>query len=81
MGRSYFVIIEGAIGVGKTTLARLLQPAFDADLLLEEFEENPFLADFYVDRSRYAFQTQLFFCSAGTGSNIRWFRMHWLVAH
>ena len=56
-----YVAIEGVIGVGKTTLARLLQPHFDADLLLEVFEENPFLSDFYADRQRYAFQTQIFF--------------------
>ena len=56
----YFAI-EGVIGVGKTTLARLLQPVFDAVLLLEIFEENPFLAKFYDDRHRYAFQTQMFF--------------------
>jgi deoxyguanosine kinase len=53
--------IEGVIGVGKTTLARLLQPAFEAELMLEVFEENPFLSDFYSDRARYAFQTQIFF--------------------
>jgi deoxyguanosine kinase len=56
-----YVAIEGVIGVGKTTLARLLQPAFNAELLLEIFEENPFLSDFYADRARYAFQTQIFF--------------------
>lgn len=56
-----YIAIEGAIGVGKTTLARLLQPAFDAAILLEVFEENPFLSDFYADRERYAFQTQIFF--------------------
>jgi len=56
-----YIAIEGVIGVGKTTLARLLQPAFDSDLLLEVFEENPFLSDFYGDRERYAFQTQIFF--------------------
>ena len=56
-----YIAIEGVIGVGKTTLARLLQPAFDADILLEVFEENPFLSDFYADRERYAFQTQIFF--------------------
>jgi deoxyguanosine kinase len=56
-----YVAIEGVIGVGKTTLARLLQPAFQAALLLEVFEENPFLSDFYADRERYAFQTQIFF--------------------
>ena len=56
-----YIAIEGAIGVGKTTLARLLQPSFEAELLLEVFEENPFLSDFYTDRARYAFQTQIFF--------------------
>ncbi len=59
--RSFFLAIEGAIGVGKTTLARLLQPRLETGLLLEAFEENPFLADFYADRTRYAFQTQMFF--------------------
>lgn len=56
-----YLAIEGVIGVGKTTLARLLQPCFEASLLLEVFEENPFLSDFYSDRERYAFQTQIFF--------------------
>jgi deoxyguanosine kinase len=58
---SFFLAIEGAIGVGKTTLARLLQPRFKTELLLEAFEANPFLSDFYADRTRYAFQTQIFF--------------------
>lgn len=56
-----YIAIEGVIGVGKTTLARLLQPVFEAEVLLEIFEENPFLSDFYGDRARYAFQTQIFF--------------------
>ena len=56
-----YVAIEGVIGVGKTTLARLLQPIFNSEILLEVFEENPFLSDFYADRERYAFQTQIFF--------------------
>ncbi|MEI6289325.1 MAG: deoxynucleoside kinase [Chloroflexota bacterium] len=57
-----YIAIEGVIGVGKTTLARLLQPVFpNSDLILEVFEENPFLSDFYGDRVRFAFQTQLFF--------------------
>ncbi len=60
-GRNFYIAIEGVIGVGKTTLARSLKPMFDADVLLEVFEENPFLARFYQDRERYAFQTQTFF--------------------
>jgi deoxyguanosine kinase len=56
-----YIAIEGVIGVGKTTLARMLQNSFDAEVLLEVFEENPFLSDFYGDRARYAFQTQIFF--------------------
>lgn len=56
----YFAI-EGVIGVGKTSLARLLQPYYRSKILLEVFEENPFLSDFYSDRNRYAFQTQIFF--------------------
>ncbi|MGQ0602523.1 MAG: deoxynucleoside kinase [Anaerolineales bacterium] len=56
-----YLAIEGVIGVGKTSLARLLQPTFNAELLLEVFEENPFLSDFYSDRARYALQTELFF--------------------
>lgn len=56
-----YIAFEGVIGVGKTTLARLLQPSFQAEIMLEVFEENPFLSDFYSDRERYAFQTQIFF--------------------
>src|SRR3990172_9486559 len=60
-GAIMYLAIEGVIGVGKTTLARLLQPTFGGELLLEAFEENPFLSGFYADRKRYAFQTQIFF--------------------
>lgn len=56
-----YIAIEGVIGVGKTTLARLSQPLFQANMLLEVFEENPFLSRFYDNRERYAFQTQIFF--------------------
>ena len=61
MPRHPYIAIEGVIGVGKTTLTRLLQAELGGMVLLEEFEENPFLSDFYADRSRYAFQTQIFF--------------------
>jgi len=53
--------IEGVIGVGKTSLARLLAQRRGAKLVLEEVEENPFLEGFYADAERYAFQTQIFF--------------------
>jgi deoxyadenosine/deoxycytidine kinase len=56
-----YVAIEGVIGVGKTTLARLLAEKWKAHLKLEVVEENPFLAQFYADMRGYAFQTQLFF--------------------
>ena len=58
---SYHICIEGTIGVGKTSLANRLASKLDAKLVLEKFEENPFLKFFYSDRDRYAFQTQLFF--------------------
>lgn len=61
MSANFYLAIEGAIGIGKTTLARLLGREFGTELLLEVFEENPFLSDFYADRERYAFQTQTFF--------------------
>ena len=56
-----YVGIEGPIGVGKTTLARYLQQELNAQLMLEQFEENPFLSAFYENPECYALQTQLFF--------------------
>lgn len=56
-----YIAIEGVIGAGKTTLATLLAERLNADLVLEQFEINPFLEKFYKDRRRYAFQTQIFF--------------------
>jgi deoxyadenosine/deoxycytidine kinase len=56
-----FIVIEGVIGVGKTSLARKIKDRLDAKLILEQFDNNPFLEKFYSDRKRYAFQTQMFF--------------------
>ena len=61
MRNLYYIAIEGPIGVGKTSLANLMAKELGARLVLEEFEENPFLPDFYKDPERYSFQTQLFF--------------------
>ena len=56
-----YIAIDGVIGAGKTTLAKMLAQTYNGTNLLEEVEENPFLADFYSDPKRYAFPTQLFF--------------------
>src|SRR2546421_10700664 len=61
MRENRYVVVEGVIGVGKTSLARRLSERVQARLVLEEVEENPFLKDFYRDRARYAFQTQMHF--------------------
>ena len=61
MNSPYHIAIEGTIGVGKTSLAEILGDRLDAKIVLEEFEENPFLVDFYNNSEGYAFQTQLFF--------------------
>ena len=60
-GENRYIVVEGVIGAGKTSLSRMLSERLQARLLLEEVEENPFLKDFYTDRSRYAFQTQMHF--------------------
>lgn len=56
-----YVVVEGPIGVGKTTVCNLLAASWKAGTVLEEVEENPFLARFYRNRRAWAFQTQLFF--------------------
>ena len=61
MTENRYIAIEGVIGVGKTSLSKLLTERLKAQLVLEEVEENPFLKDFYKDRARYAFQTQMHF--------------------
>ena len=61
MSEIRYIAIEGVIGAGKTTLAQKLCDKLGANLILEQFEENPFLEKFYDDRKRFAFQTQMFF--------------------
>ncbi len=61
MSEIRYIAVEGVIGAGKTSLARILANKINAKIILEEFETNPFLAKFYDDRKRYAFQTQMFF--------------------
>src|SRR5512137_878605 len=56
-----YIVIDGPIGVGKTSLATLLAPELNARLIFERAEENPFLTDFYHDPARFRFQTQIFF--------------------
>ena len=65
-----YIVIEGPIGSGKTTLARKLADRFPVNLLLEKAEANPFLARFYQDPERYALPTQLFFLNQ-RGNQIR----------
>ena len=61
MKKAYHIAVEGSIGVGKTSLSKILAAKLQCKLILEEFEDNPFLSEFYKDSERYAFQTQLFF--------------------
>lgn len=56
-----YIAIEGVIGVGKTSLAKKLAARINAKLILENFEDNPFLEKFYEDPHHYAFQTQMYF--------------------
>ena len=56
-----YIVVEGPIGVGKTTLVERLASRFGVRPLLEVFEENPFLADFYEHQEQFAFQTEMFF--------------------
>ena len=58
---SNYIVVEGVIGVGKTTFAKMLTERLEAELIAEEVFENPFLPDFYKNRKRFAFQCQLNF--------------------
>jgi deoxyadenosine/deoxycytidine kinase len=59
--RHKYIAIEGSIGVGKTSLAKLLAEKLEGRVVLETIEDNPFISKFYSNRETYAFQTQLFF--------------------
>ena len=56
-----YIAIEGNIGAGKTTLAKMLQADLNSDLILEQFSDNPFLSNFYDNPERHAFSVELFF--------------------
>ncbi len=56
-----YIVVEGPIGVGKSSLTHLLAERFHARRVMEVVEENPFLSSFYGDRDKFAFQTQMFF--------------------
>lgn len=62
--KQQFIAVEGVIGAGKTSLARLLAEKTNAKLVLEAFDENPFLAKFYEDADRWSFHTQLSFLAS-----------------
>jgi deoxyadenosine/deoxycytidine kinase len=61
MERPRYIVVEGPIGVGKTTLSNLLAERLGARVVLEQHEENPFLSGFYADPKKHAFKAQLFF--------------------
>jgi deoxyguanosine kinase len=61
MASKKYIVVEGPIGVGKTSLAKMLAAEFQARTVFETVEDNPFLSKFYQDRETYAFQNQLFF--------------------
>jgi len=61
LSHARYIVTEGPIGVGKTSLTTLLSEELNARLVLERAEDNPFLTDFYRDPARYRFQTQMFF--------------------
>jgi deoxyguanosine kinase len=61
MGESRYIVVEGPLGVGKTSLAKLLAETLDAATVLERVDDNPFLEKFYQDRGKHAFQTQIYF--------------------
>ena len=72
------IVVEGPIGVGKTSLARRISAHIDAQLLLEQPELNPFLSRFYQDQQRFALQTQLFFLIIQQAPHHELYRLQYL---
>ena len=64
-----FLVIEGNIGAGKTTLSKMIAEDIDAKLVLEQFADNPFLPKFYKDQERYSFPLELSFLADRYTSN------------
>ena len=71
---SKFIVVEGLIGVGKTSLCRILQRERNAHLVLEPAEHNPFLASFYADPERFAFPAQMFYLATRCQQQTRLFQ-------
>lgn len=61
MAKAKYIVVEGPIGVGKTSLAKILADEFQSQRIFERVEDNPFLPKFYQSRETYAFQNQTFF--------------------
>ncbi len=69
--RGLFVAVAGNIGAGKSTLTRILSERYHLSPVYEAVDENPYLADFYGDMRRYAFQSQVFFLAARLRQHLR----------
>lgn len=76
-----YIAVEGPIGVGKTTLTKMLADHYGGRMVFEHPEENPFLKDFYKDRDRYAFQVQLFFLLSRFKQQQEFFSGELLASH
>ena len=68
---SRFIVIEGLIGVGKTSLCKILREEWGAELILEPSDVNPFLASFYADPERFAFPAQMFYLASRYAQQLR----------
>ncbi|MFT5686842.1 MAG: deoxyguanosine kinase [Myxococcota bacterium] len=68
---SRFIVIEGLIGVGKTSLCKILREEWGADLVLEPSDVNPFLASFYAEPERFAFPAQMFYLASRYAQQLR----------